>query len=34
MFTMFEKIWNGADVVQACAELDAECIRLAAESGK
>jgi multiple sugar transport system substrate-binding protein len=32
MYTMFEKIWNGADVVQACAELDAECARLAAEA--
>jgi multiple sugar transport system substrate-binding protein len=34
MFTMFEKIWNGADVATACAELDAECRKLVADSGK
>jgi multiple sugar transport system substrate-binding protein len=32
MYTMFEKIWNGANIVQACAELDAECARIAAEA--
>jgi multiple sugar transport system substrate-binding protein len=34
MYTMFEKILSGADVRQACAELDAECARIAAESGR
>jgi multiple sugar transport system substrate-binding protein len=34
MSTMFEKIWNGADVIQACAELDAECARIAAGSSR
>jgi hypothetical protein len=34
MFTMFEKIWNGADVATACAELDAECRKIVADSGK
>jgi multiple sugar transport system substrate-binding protein len=32
--TMLEKIWTGADVAQAAAELDAECLRIASEYKK
>jgi multiple sugar transport system substrate-binding protein len=34
MITMFEKVLGGANVAQACAELDAECVKIAAASGK